>query len=173
MPVHIAITRRVRAGAEAEFQRELREFLRASFAHSAVIGASMLVPPPGSDSRDYGILRTFRNHEERDAFYASELFRTWEARAAQLTEGPPEYRELSGLEAWFRAPVPPPRWKMAIVTYVGVNGITLVLALVVNPWIQSLPLVLANAIFNLLVVSGLTWLVMPPLTRFLHRWLHS
>lgn len=173
MPVHIAITRRVRPGREAEFQAALREFFQSSFEHSAVLGASMLVPPPGSDSREFGILRTFRNHEEREAFYNSELFKAWEARASQLTEGEPEYRELTGLEAWFRAPVPPPRWKMAVVTFIGVYLLTLVLTLVVRPWIQPLPLLIANALFNLLVVGGLTWGVMPLLTRLFRRWLHS
>ena len=50
MPIHIAITRRVRPGCEAEFQQALREFLQTSFAHGGVQGASMLTPPPGSDS---------------------------------------------------------------------------------------------------------------------------
>ena len=53
MPIHVAITRRVRAGSEAEFQQALREFLQTSFAHSGVQGASMLTPAPGSDSREF------------------------------------------------------------------------------------------------------------------------
>jgi antibiotic biosynthesis monooxygenase (ABM) superfamily enzyme len=71
MPVHIAISRRVRAGCEVEFQQALREFFPTSFSHGGVWGASMLTPPPGSDSREYGILRTFANEAERDAFYES------------------------------------------------------------------------------------------------------
>src|SRR5712664_2470450 len=78
MPIHIAITRRVRLGCEADFQQALREFLQTSFAHGGVQGASMLIPTPGSDSREYGILRTFANEAERDAFYDSPMFKTWE-----------------------------------------------------------------------------------------------
>ncbi len=42
-----------------------------------------------------------------------------------MAEGEPEYRHLSGLEAWFaRAEVPghtpPPRWKMAIVAWLNI-----------------------------------------------------
>jgi len=40
MPIHIAITRRVRPGCEAEFQHALREFFQTSFAHGGVWGAS-------------------------------------------------------------------------------------------------------------------------------------
>src|SRR3954468_5497330 len=116
MPVHVAITRRVRPGCEAEFQNALREFLQSSFAHDGVMGASMLTPLPGSDTREFGILRTFADEKERDAFYQSPMFKRWEERARTLTEGEPVYRQLHGLEAWFRTPHnPPPRWKMAIV----------------------------------------------------------
>ena len=115
-PIHVAITRRVRRGREAEFQQALREFVQASYAQGGVLGANMLVPLPGSDSSEFGILRTFQNQEERDAFYSSPLFKAWADRARALTEGDPEYRQLHGLEAWFRNPnqPEPPQWKMAL-----------------------------------------------------------
>src|ERR1043166_9167910 len=103
MPIHIAITRRVRPGYEAEFHQGLREFFQTSFAHHGVLGASMLVPPPGTDSREYGILRTFSSEAERDAFYESPMFKAWDERARMLTEGEPVYRQLHGLDAWFHA----------------------------------------------------------------------
>src|SRR5213595_1154364 len=151
MPIHIAITRRVRPGCEAEFQRALQEFFQASFAHGGVLGASMLTPLPGSDSREYGILRTFASEIERDAFYASPMFKAWDERARTLTEGEPVYRQLHGLEAWFRsAHDPPPRWKMATVTLLGVYPISLIIGLMLSPRLRTLPLWL-----NLLIVSAL------------------
>src|SRR5690349_5800875 len=86
MPIHIAITRRVKPGCEAEFQQALREFFQTSFAHGGVLGATMIVPPPGSDSREFGILRTFADEAERDTFYASPIFKAWEVKCAPLTE---------------------------------------------------------------------------------------
>ncbi|MDS4042875.1 MAG: antibiotic biosynthesis monooxygenase [Candidatus Competibacter sp.] len=173
MPIHVAITRHVRPGCEAEFQRGLREFFQASFSHGGVWGALMLTPPPGSGSREYGILRTFANAKERDAFYASPLFEAWDERARALTEGAPEYRQLHGLEAWFRAPNgPPPRWKMAIATFLGVFPVATGLSLTLGPAIKNWHFILANAVFNACVVALLTWVVMPLLTRVLHAWLH-
>lgn len=173
MPIHIAITRRVRPGCEAEFQQALREFFQTSFAHDGVLGASMLTPPPGSDSREHGILRTFASEAERDAFYASPLFQAWEARARTLTEGEPEYRELHGLEAWFRSPSnPPPRWKMALATLCGVYPTSLALNTLVVPYLHGLPRLLAVLITGVCMVLCLTWVVMPFITKLLHRWLH-
>jgi uncharacterized protein len=172
MPIHIAITRRVRPGCEVEFQQALREFLQSSFAHGGVQGASMLTPPPGSDSREYGILRSFANEAERDAFYESQMFKTWEARARSLTEGEPVYRPLHGLEAWFRSPHnPPPKWKMSVATFLGVFPLAMILNLTIGPIIGEWPFLPRNAVFNACVVVLLSWIVMPVVTRFLHGWL--
>jgi antibiotic biosynthesis monooxygenase (ABM) superfamily enzyme len=174
MPIHIAITRLVRPGCEEEFQEGLREFLQASFAHGGVMGASMLTPPPGSGSREFGVLRTFADEKERDDFYESPMFKAWDERARALTEGLPTYRELHGLEAWFRSPHnPPPRWKMAIVTFAGVYAVTTPLGMATGPLLASWPILLRNAAFNVIVVGCLTWLVMPILTRVLRGWLRS
>ena len=174
MPIHIAITRRIRPGCEAEFQQALREFFQASFSHGGVLGATMLVPPPGSDSRDFGILRSFADEKERDDFYASPIFKAWEARCRPLTECDSwTYRQLHGLEAWFRSPNnPPPRWKMAVATFLGVFPVAMSLNLFLGPAIRSWPFVISNAVFNLCVVVLLTWVVMPLVSRALHRWLH-
>lgn len=174
MPVHIAITRRVLPGREAEFQQALREFFQTSFAHGGVWGASMLTPPPGSDSREFGILRTFENEHERDAFYESPMFKAWEERAKTLTEGEPVYRQLHGLEAWFRSPQnPPPRWKMAVATLLGVYPTSLFLSLTVGEAVHTWPLLARSLVFAAGMVAVLTWVVMPLVTRLLHGWLHS
>lgn len=173
-PIHIAITRRVKPGCEADFQKALQEFFKTSFAHIGVHGASMLVPPPGSASPEFGILRTFANAQERDSFYASPMFKTWEDRIKPLTEGEPVQRELTGLEAWFRSPQnPPPRWKMAVATYLGVVPVIMGLSVTIGPVVRSWNFVLNNLVFNACVVALLTWVVMPFITRILHRWLHS
>ncbi|HPF37731.1 MAG TPA: antibiotic biosynthesis monooxygenase [Phycisphaerae bacterium] len=173
MPIHIAITRRVRPGREAEFQEALRLFFQDSFAHGGVLGATMIVPPPGSESREFGILRTFLDESERDAFYASSLFRTWEAACEPLTDGGWSSRELHGLEAWFRSSGgAPPRWKMAIATFLGVYPVVMVLSKVIGPAIAGWPFLIGNAVFTACVVGLLTWIVMPLITRTLHHWLH-
>jgi uncharacterized protein len=173
MPIHIAITRRVRPGCEAEFQAALHEFFQTSFAYGGVWGASMLTPLPGSDSREYGILRTFANERERDTFYQSAMFKTWGERARTLTEGEPVYRQLTGLEAWFRAPQnSPPRWKMAAATLLGVYPVSLLIGVVLSPTLKQLPLVLNLFVVSIIIVGLLTWVVMPVVTRLLQGWLN-
>jgi antibiotic biosynthesis monooxygenase (ABM) superfamily enzyme len=173
-PVHVAITRRIKPGHEQEFQAALREFFAKSFAQNGVRGVGVLVPPPGSSSREYGILRSFANAAERDAFYASPLYAEWKKRVAALSEGEPETRELHGLEAFFRGDgAVPPRWKMAVATYLGVVPVIMGLALTLGRLIHSWNFVLNNLVFNAFVVMLLTWVVMPLITRALQNWLQA
>jgi uncharacterized protein len=174
-PVHVAITRRIKIGCEREFQAVLKEFFAKSLSQSGVHGAAMLVPPPGSSSREYGILRSFANAAERDTFYASPLFVEWKKNVAALSEGEPDARELRGLEAFFRGnnSVPPPRWKMAIATYLGVVPVVMGLALTLGRLTRSWNFVLSNLAFNAFVVALLTWVVMPLITYVLRDWLYA
>lgn len=172
-PIHVAITRRIKPGREKEFQSALKEFFARTLIQSGVQGASMLVPPPGSSSMEYGIIRSFANAAERDAFYTSPLYLEWKTRIAPISEGEPQTRQLHGLEAFFRQgePSPPPRWKMAVATYLGVVPVIMTLALTLGPLIRSWNFVLNNLVFNACVVALLTWVVMPLITRALRGWL--
>ncbi len=172
-PIHVAIIRRIKPGCEQEFQTALKEFFARSLTQSGVHGAAMLVPPPGSNSAEYGIIRSFASAAERDAFYSSPLYLEWKKRVAALSDGDPETRELRGLEAFFRSnsTAQPPVWKMAIATYLGVVPTIMTLALTLGPRIRSWNFVLYNLVFNACVVVLLTWVVMPLITRVLRPWL--
>ncbi len=173
MPIHVAITRRVVAGKEKEFQDALRKFLGESFIHGGVHGAGMMTSLPGAHERDIGILRTFMDETERDAFYQSQLYKDWEEYASTVTEGETVHRQLHGLEAWFRAPGAPPRWKMAVATFLGVYPTSLFLALTIGQFIQPLPLFVKSFIIAAAMVVILTWLVMPNVIKLLKGWLHK
>lgn len=174
-PIHVAITRKIKPGREAEFQAALQEFFKTSFAHIGVHGASMLVPPPGSPSPEFGILRTFADAQQRDDFYASPMFQAWEERVKPLTDGTPEYRELNGLEAWFRNPhKPPPRWKMALLTWIAVWPVSMAVPAALKPLIGQ---TVSNVVFAGAVAAGivvvLTWIAMPLLVKVMKPLLHS
>jgi antibiotic biosynthesis monooxygenase (ABM) superfamily enzyme len=172
-PIHIAIIRRVRPGCEAEFQEALCAFFQASFAHGGVLGASMLVPPPGSERREVGILRTFASERDRDDFYESPLFKAWVERSRPLAEDEWESRPLHGLEAWFRSPQDPPsRWKMALLTWIAVWPVTMAAQRLLNALIgQSVPRAIHAGAVSGVVVIVLTWAAMPLLVRVAHRFL--
>ncbi len=172
MPVHVAITRKVLPGKEEEFTEALRKFLGESFSHDGVHGAGMITALPGTGGREIGILRTFKDKAERDAFYHSAVFKKWEAYASTVTEEP-VYRDLTGLEAWFRSPLPPPRWKMAIATLCGVFPTSIFLSFTIGKLTQHLPLLIRLFCIAVCMVALLTWVVMPVLIKLLKHWLKA
>jgi antibiotic biosynthesis monooxygenase (ABM) superfamily enzyme len=171
MAVHVAITRKIKPGCERAFEESLRHFFRDSLDHQGVLGAHLLSPPPGSDAREYGILRSFASERERDAFYHSELFDKWQTHVAQFTEGNRTVRELHGLEAWFRTAARPARWKMALLTWLGVWPTSLVVGTLLGARLSSLPLLVSSGIVAAVIVVCLTWIVMPLLVRLFDFWL--
>lgn len=176
-PVTVAVTRVVKPGYEEEFERALHDFVHASLHLPGQLGVHILRPVPGSEAREYGIFRRFENAEARDAFYRLPLFEEWKQKVVGLVEGEPRYEQLSGLETWFtlpgqRAIVPPPRWKMALVTLLAVYPLSMVLGISVGNWMSLWPMLLNALIFNALIVTGLTWFLMPLLTRLFKSWLY-
>ena len=133
----------------------------------------MMVPPPGSSSSEFGILRTFASARERDAFYDSSMFKTWAAKVAPLTEEDWTYRELSGMEAWFRSPQQPPaRWKMALLTWLAVWPATVLVRTLLQPLLGPvLPSVLFAGAVAAGVVAILTWVAMPLVVKAARSWL--
>jgi uncharacterized protein len=175
-PVHVAITRTVRPGCEKAFEEAIRSFFADSLRDKASLGAQLLRPLPGTNTRTYGILRSFSNEKDRDAFYQSESFLRWQEAVKPFVEEGYSRRELHGLEAFFTDPSiiqhpPPPRWKMAILTWLGVWPTVLVVSALATNQLTGWPFWLANGFANLFVVAALAWVVMPVLTRLARPWL--
>ncbi len=137
------------------------------------MGMQLVKPEPGS--RDYTVIARFRSLAERRAFTSSADYEKWMQPLADVTEGDPRISELSGMETWF-APAgerKPPKWKMALLTFVGVYVLTTSIAVIVGPLLLKWPLPLRTAIVAAIVVLALTWLIMPFFARYLHDWLYD
>jgi uncharacterized protein len=73
-------------------------------------------------------------------------------------------------------PAPPPiprapRYKQAVITWLGVYpALTLTLA-VLGPAMESWPLYLRTLLVTLVMVPALTWLILPLLTRVFRGWM--
>jgi antibiotic biosynthesis monooxygenase (ABM) superfamily enzyme len=172
--VHVAVTRQVKPGCEEEFEQALREFARESLREPGTTGVHLIEPVPGTNGCEYGILRSFESEEASRRFYDSEIFRQWQQRADHLVIGDSVVRRLHGLEAFFRdSNHSPPRWKMAIVTWLGVFPTVLLWSSTLPQFLGRLPQLLVVAIVNVFVVVTLAWVVMPLLSRLLAGWLHA
>jgi uncharacterized protein len=174
-PIQVAIIRTVKPGCETEFEEALHDFVRQTLALPGQEGVNVIRPVPGTDSRQYGIIRKFASRDALTEFRSSPAYLKWSQFVVNLTEGDSRVEELNGLESWFTLPGQPlrplPEWKMAIVTYIGVDVVTTLLFYIIGPLIQPWPFLIRNSAFNVVVVACLTWLAMPLLTRAFGKWL--
>jgi antibiotic biosynthesis monooxygenase (ABM) superfamily enzyme len=67
--------------------------------------------------------------------------------------------------------VPPPRHKMAVVTWIGAWAMITLILQVLGPATATWPLPLRTLLISVLMVLALTWVVIPSLTRLFARWL--
>src|SRR5262249_37641498 len=120
-PIHVAIVRTVKPGCDAAFEQALHDFIQRTVLMSGQMGVHVIRPAPGSDSRQYGIIRKFTDRDALRAFRASPEYLEWNHKVLDLTEGSGSAEELCGLESWFTLPGQPlrpfPQWKMALVTF--------------------------------------------------------
>ena len=175
--VTVSITRTVKPGSEVEFERALHDFVQRSLALDGQLGVHIMRPAPGSGSREYGIVRKFASREALASFRTSPEYLAWNQIATELTEGSGRVEVLTGLESWFTLPGAPlralPKWKMALLTLLGVFPTSLFLGETVGRFTRAWPLPLRVLVFAVLMVALLTWVVMPVLSRFFHPWLSS
>ncbi|MDJ0569682.1 MAG: hypothetical protein QNJ53_11615 [Pleurocapsa sp. MO_192.B19] len=87
---------------------------------------------------------------------------------------------MTGLETWFavnssvsRPMIPPPRYKMAIVTWIAIFGLIIVINLFLGSFLASLPMLLRSFVLTVGLVALMTYVVMPRMTRLLSGWLYS
>jgi len=174
-PITVIVTRLVRAGSESAFEDVVKAFIPKALAFPGHLGVHMLRPFPGE--RRYGAVLKFRSQEDWAAFRQSAEYLSFLAEIEALLEGPQHEETLCGLESWFtpigeRVMRVPPRWKMALVTWVGVCCGVYLVNLGLSWWTPDWFGWLRFFVVNALVVVMLTWAIMPILARLFHRWPH-
>ena len=174
MPIYVATIRTVKPGHEQDFENAVLAFSADVLRDTATESALLIRPLPGAESRTYGILRSFVSEQDRKNFYESDKFAQLQQAINPYVEEDYSRRELHGLEAFFYDPSiahQPPRWKMALVTWLGVWPTVYVVSNLARNHVSGWPSFLATGFVTFLVVLALAWGVMPTLTHLLRPWL--
>lgn len=175
-PVTTMVTRRVVPGREEEYAEGLREVARIARDFDGHQGVTVL-GPHGHSPAEYTAIFTFDSAANLERWMTSGDRRRWLDRAIDLTVDDEDVESLTGLEPWFTLPNrvvnrPPARWKMALLTALGVYPLLLVLSFVLNPVVGGLPLALRLGASLVVGIPLMTWLIMPGLSRLFFDWLY-
>lgn len=178
--VTVLVSRRVKPGCEADFERISDQLMAVAASFPGYLGAQLVHPgdEPDVDDSLYHVVLAFDRQAHLDAWQHSPERAQGLAAAAPYIEGRPTVRHVSGLAHWFRAPsgpplAPPPRWKVAVVTWLGICPTVYVLFLLFGKLMAPWPLLLRVMFLTVLVVGVMTWVIAPQLTRLFRPWLYA
>ncbi len=177
-PVTTVVRRRIRPGAAAEFTELMREFINVLLQQPGHLGVNVIRQAPDSD--EYLIFDRFCTVQARRRFTGTEEYREWMERLGAVSDAPPVIEETEGLSYWFESPRPetagagglPPKWKMSLVTLLGVYPLSMLYPALVVPVTSGWPGWARGLMIAGLIVVSLTWLVMPLLTKIFRPWIH-
>lgn len=177
-PVLLLVSRRAKSGHEAEFEWLMAEFITAAEAFPGCLGAQLVHPGDEVAVEDslYHALMAFEDSSSLEAWQNSAERAAGLASIAPYIEGSAVERGISGLAHWFQPqtstkPGQPPRWKVAVVTWLGIFPTVYLLFLLLGEVLAPWTLLARIFLLTLLVVTIMTWGVAPQLTRWLRPWL--
>jgi len=175
-PVTAVASRRVKQGREQEFEEWLSGILAAANQAPGYLGSEVLRPSDGKEDNEYRVVFRFDHASNLHAWENSEERQRWLRKVEPL-----QYEEkvhvLTGLETWFTLPSKvgepsPPRYKMVVVTWLGVFPIVTILFSVFGHWLNLLPTLVRTLVFTAVMVTLMTYVVMPRITRLFSFWLY-
>jgi uncharacterized protein len=166
----------VRPGREQGYEEWFHGIAADARKFKGHLGVSTIRPPDHAHS-EYVVILKFDHYDNLKTWLESDVRREWIERLQPLIERPESIQTLTGLETWFSLPnkslkAPPPNYKMAIVTWLGVFVTLAIVSRLLTPILSNLPVLLNQLITTGLVVALLTYLIMPRLTQLFKHWLY-
>ncbi|MBD2071300.1 antibiotic biosynthesis monooxygenase [Leptolyngbya sp. FACHB-671] len=174
-PVTVDVLQRVKPGCEMAFEQVLTDLIAAARSFKGHLGVNVF--RSGSTSPEYRIVFKFDRVSHLKQWEASPLRQKLLKRASQLTVDTGQISVLTGLETWFTLPTqpglsPPPRYKMVILSGIAIFILLNLATTFIVPLLLPLPPLLRTLVVVLLIVSIMTYVVMPRLTRLFAGWLY-
>lgn len=175
-PVTVDVVQQVRRGKEREFERLLEQIISTASTFEGYLGSSVFRPGT-QDASEYRIVFKFDRLENLKQWEHSSVRQRFLTQARNLTVDAGTFSIITGLETWFTLPtkpgmLPPPRYKMVLVSGIAIFGINQILAILPLAWLAPLPPLLRLLILVFLTTTLMTYVVMPRLTKLLAWWLY-
>lgn len=168
------ISHEIRPGRVKDFDDWLQRTLKVKDLAPGYLGTTV-ISSRGDESRRRYVVSRFRDQASLDAWRDSpgraRLFDEVNAFAV------PRLDNATGLETYFALPgqpsyVPPPRWKITVVTLGASFLISLIAHYALDPFVAPWGLPLSTFLFTAILVFLLAYAALPGLTRLLSGWLY-
>jgi uncharacterized protein len=176
LPVTVDVLQQVKPGREVEFEQVLSDLVEASRRFEGHLGVNVF-RPTNHNNPEYRVVFKFDHLSNLKRWEDSAIRRRLVDRTKRLTIGSSKVQRLTGLETWFTlssegAIVPPPRYKMLIVSFIVIFPLSNLLNLLLQPLLTPMPVLLRSLIISLVMLSLTTYVVMPCATKLFAKWLY-
>ena len=174
--VTVCVSVKVKPDSEEAFEQWIGGVGRAAAQFAGHQGLNVL-RPDGKDIAEYVYIFRFDTYAHLKQWEESKEREQWVEKLQPLIqEGSTNKQVVTGLEGWFylpgrRASVPPPRYKMVLVTVLAIYPLSVLVPLLLGPYIGFLPPLIRSLIIAACLVLLMTYVVMPLLTRLFANWL--
>ena len=174
-PVTLLIANTVKSGRETEYQDWLSGINEAARQFEGYNGTQAL-KSSSKDNRTVQVLIHFRDCETLTVWEESDIRKQWLDKLPELAEVSPPKR-LEGIEFWFNPPksaiaTPPPRYRMALITLLAIYPQTLLIPPLLSAFLpKTFPSYAVKLVTCLLIVTLMTWVVMPIMNKVFAFWL--
>lgn len=175
-PVTLVIARTPLPGKDEALGRWCEEVVRVASLSPGHLGAGVLRPTgPGGA---WTVVARYASAAALEAWRSSAALARALDEVKTLAE-PPRVLERHGLEPFFETPRglepprTPPRWKMAVATWLAIYPMIFALSVVTGPVLGELSIALRLLVTTGIMVPLMTWVVMPGVTRALRSWLYA
>ena len=189
-PVTVIVTRKPKKGKIKDFEEWMDGIIHEAIRFEGHMGVNIIRSLDLSNP-EYVIIFRFNTYENLRKWENSQIRKEWLKKSKEVTEGEPKTEIQTGLEFLFTlrsahsskseansddiqpATVPPPRYKMAIVTAAIVFVMLNTLLPELRQLTATLPLLLSTLTGVVIMVVLMTYLIMPLITRALKPWLNK
>ena len=172
----MVVTTRVKPGREREF-RQWEDTINAAASGFPGFQDVEVFPPVAGVQDEWVVVVRFDSPEHLEGWRLSDVRRRLVDDAARLWEEATVEKINSGFPGWFagemsmRGGALPPNWKQAMIVLLALYPTVMVLAYLLSPRLERLPLALSMFIGNVASIAVLTWLLMPLANRAFGFWL--
>jgi len=161
-------------GNAAPCEALLQDLLEAGRQFSGCVFVSLI--PPATPQEPYQLVQGFATPADLQRWQTAPEHAQWRERLERVACGAASSLPLHGLQTWSAPPLPapimvPPKWKLTVVSWLGIFPLVAVSLGLLGPLLQSWPYLARIFVVTVLVVSLMSYVVMPRLVVWMGWWL--
>ena len=173
--ITVVVSHYVKKGKEKAFEEALKAVIEKAKTYDGYEGIQTM-QVNGKGENEYILLVRFDTQAHYDLWKSSDTRKEWSVALKQYITKESEVRYQEGLEFWFSLPQvttaePPKKWKMALLTWMVIYPLVLTLSTTAGFFLDFVPLYLRMLLVSLIMVSLMTYIVMPRITTVFAPWI--